>query len=59
MHILKYDFTRENTLADKMVVHLDVLSPCVEDGVLRELDAVEVVVVDHRRIGHLLLPIFK
>ena len=33
--ILKFDFTGEDTLADKVVVHLNVLSPGVEDGVLR------------------------
>ena len=31
-NIRKFDFTREDTLADKMVVHLNVLSPGVEDG---------------------------
>ena len=40
-------------------MHLNVLSPGVEYGVLRELDVVEVVVVDRRRIGHLLLQILK
>ena len=44
---------------DKVVVHLNVLGPGVEDGVLRELDAAEVVAVDHRRIEHLLLQILK
>ena len=40
-------------------MHVDVLSPSVEDGVLRYLDVVEVVVVDRRRIGHLHLQILK
>ena len=31
-------------------VHLNVLGPCVENGVLRKLDAAEVVAVDCRRI---------
>ena len=34
-NILKYEFTGEDTLAEKVVVHLNVLSPDVEDGVLR------------------------
>ena len=58
-NILKFDFTREDTLTDKMVVHLNVLSPCLENGFLREMDAAEVVLVDRRRIGHLLLQILK
>ena len=33
-NIRKFNFTREDTLADKVVVHLNVLSPGVEDGVL-------------------------
>ena len=55
----KFEFTREDVLADKMVVHLNVLSLGVEDGVLRDLDAAEVVAVDRRRIRHLLLQILK
>ena len=57
--ILKFNFTRKDTLTNKMVVHLNVFSPGVENGVLRELDAAEVVVVDRRRIRHLLLQILK
>ena len=55
LNVVKFDFTREDTLTEKMIVHLNVLSPSVEDRVLRELDVVEVFTVDHRRIGHLLL----
>ena len=33
-NILKFDFTGEDTLTDKMLVHLNVLSPGVEYGVL-------------------------
>ena len=33
-NILKFNFTREDTLADKVVVHLNVLSLGVEDGFL-------------------------
>ena len=58
-NILKFDFTIKDTLTDKMIVHLNVLGPGVEDGVLRELDVVEVVAVDRRRIGDLLLQILK
>ena len=36
-----------------MIVHLNVLGPSVEDGVLRKLDVVEVVTVDRPPIGHL------
>ena len=57
--ILEFDFNREDVLMEKMVVHLNVLGPCMEDGVLRELDAGEVIAVDRRRIGHLLLKILK
>ena len=39
-NILKFNFTRDETLMDKVVVHLNVLSTGVEDGVLRQLDAV-------------------
>ena len=56
-NILKFDFTRKDMLTDKMVVHLNVLGPCVENGVLRELDAVEVDAVDRLQIRHLLLHI--
>ena len=58
-NMLKFDFTREDTLTDKMVVHLNVLSPGVEDGVLRKLDVLEVVAVDRRRIRHLHLKILE
>ena len=37
-----------------MVVHINVLSSGVEDGILRKLDVDEVVAVDRRRIGHLM-----
>ena len=33
-NMLKFDFTREDTLTDKMIVHLNVLSPGVEYAVL-------------------------
>ena len=49
-NILKFDFTRKDTLTDRMVVHLNVLGPCVENGVFRELDAAKIVLVDRRRI---------
>ena len=52
-NILKFDFTREDTLADKVVVHLNVLSPGLEDGVLRKLDATKVVIVYQCWLGHL------
>ena len=34
-NIHKFNFTREDTLADKVVVHLNVLSPGMEYRVLR------------------------
>ena len=58
-NILEFDFSRKNTLTEKVVVHLNVLSPGVEDGVLRKLDAAEVVTVDRCRIRHLHLEILK
>ena len=33
-NIYQFDFTGKDTLADKMVVHIDVLGPGVDDGVL-------------------------
>ena len=50
---------REDTLADKMIVHLNVLSPGMEDEVLCKLDVAELVTVDCRRIRHLHLQILK
>jgi hypothetical protein len=58
-NILQFDFTGKDTLPDKMVMHLDVLCPCVKDRVLRKLDAAEVVGVDHHRIRHLLIQILE
>jgi hypothetical protein len=37
--MLQFDFTRKDTLTDEMIMHLDVLCPCVENWVLRKLDA--------------------
>ena len=54
-----FDFTRKEMLVEKMVVHLNVLGPGVENGVLHKLDVVEVVTVAHRRIGHLHLQILE
>ena len=34
-NIYEFEFTGKDTLADKVVVHLNVLGPCVEDEVLR------------------------
>ena len=58
-NILKFHFTKNDTLMDKMIVYLNFLSPGMEDGVLRELDVVEVVAVDRRRIRHFLMQILK
>ena len=49
-NINQFDFIRENKLADEVVMHLNVLGPGVENGILRELDAAEAVAVDRRRI---------
>ena len=54
-NINSFDFTLEDTLTNKVVVHLNVLSPGVKDRGFHELDATKVVAVDRRRIGHLLL----
>ena len=43
--------------SDEMIVHLNVLSPSVEDGVFRKVDTAEVVTIDRRRIRHLYLQI--
>ena len=44
-NIRKFNFTREDMLANKVIVHLNVLSPGVEEGILRKMDVVEVVTV--------------
>ena len=55
----KFNFTGEDTLTEKVVVHLNVLSSGVEYGVLRKLDAAQVVAIDRHRIGDLLLQVLK
>jgi hypothetical protein len=54
-NISQFDFTGEDSLLDKMIVHFDVLSPCVKNRVFCELDAAEVVAINHRQIRHLLM----
>ena len=49
-NVLKFDFTRNDTLTDEMILHLNVLGLCVEDKVFREMDFAKVVVVYRRRI---------
>ena len=49
----KFDLTGKDTLVDKVAMHLNVLGPGMEDEVLRKLDTIEVITVDHRRIRHL------
>ena len=44
-NIHKFDFTKENLLADKMIVHLNVLCPGVKDGVLSYLDVADIVTI--------------
>ena len=39
-----------DTFTDEVVVHLNVLGLCVENGFFRELDAPEVVLVDLHQI---------
>jgi hypothetical protein len=48
--MLQFDLTEKDTLSDEMIVHFDVLCLCVKNRVFRELNAAEVVAVDHRRI---------
>ena len=43
----------KNALTDKVIMHLNVLGSGVEDGVLRELDPVDVITVDGHQIRHL------
>ena len=57
--ISKFHLTKNDSLSEKMVVHLNVLFPGVEDGVLGKLDVAEVVVVNRRRIRHLHLQILE
>ena len=59
LNINEFDITKEDTLVEKMVVHLNVLIPGVEDGVFHKLDIVEVVIVDRRRIGCIHLQILE
>ena len=51
-NIDQFDFIGKDTLADKVVVHLNVLGSGMEDGVLCKLDVVEVVAVDRRQIRY-------
>ena len=53
----KFDFSGEDSLVDKMIVHLDVLCSGVEEGVLRKLDVAEVGIVYHCWLGHLYMQI--
>jgi hypothetical protein len=53
--MLQFHFTGEYMHPDKMIVHLDVLRPCVKNKVFRELNAAKGVAVDHRQIRHLLM----
>jgi hypothetical protein len=55
--MLQFDFTGEDTLPDEMIVHFDLLCLCVKNGVFRELNAAEVVTMDHRWIRHLLMQV--
>jgi hypothetical protein len=57
--MFQFDFTGEDTLLDEMIVHFDMLRPCLKNRVFRELNAVEVVEVDHRRIRHLLMQVLE
>ena len=43
--VLKVDIPRKDTFSDKGVVHLDMLSPSMEDRFLSKMYIVEVVVV--------------
>ena len=58
-NVQKFDFTGKDSLADQMIMHLNVLCQGVEDGVLRKLDVVEVVTLDGTRIRHLHLQILE
>ena len=44
--MLKIDFTGLYTFADDVVVHLDMFSPCVKDGVPRQINTAHVIVVE-------------
>jgi hypothetical protein len=57
--MLQFHFTGENTLPDEMIMHLNVLRPCVKNKVFRELNAAEVVAVDYRRFRHLLMQLLE
>ena len=52
-NIKKIDFTRENSFADKMIVHLYVLCLGVKDGVIHKLDAGGVFTVYNYQFKHL------
>jgi hypothetical protein len=56
---MQFDFTRKDTLTDEVIMHFNVLRPCVEDWILCKLDAAEFVGIDLRRIRHLLLQILE
>ena len=58
-NIDQFDFIGKDTLADKVVVHLNVLGSGMEDGFLCKLDVVEVVAVDRRQNGDLHMQILQ
>jgi hypothetical protein len=58
-NMFQFHLTGEDTLPDEMIVHFDVRRPYVKNRVFRELDAAEVVAIDHCRIRHLLMQILE
>jgi hypothetical protein len=57
--MLQFDFTGKDSLPNEMIVHFYVLRPCVKNRVFRELNAAEVVTMDHRQIRHLLMQVLE
>ena len=53
MNIPEFDFTAQDSLAHKVVMHFYVLRASMEYGVLSQLHAIDVVTIDRDRIGNL------
>jgi hypothetical protein len=55
----QFDFPGKDSLPDGMILHSDVLCPCIKNRVFRELNTAEVVAIDLRRIRHLLMQVLE
>ena len=52
LNIPEFDFTPQDPLMHKVIMHLDVLCASMENGVLGQLQVANIVVVDRNRSGY-------